>query len=204
MLNYLWSVSYLTERLQIRRIPKLTTGQIQSLDVYGFRPYKHFVRRVSDLIVSPQLDVVLRSRDNIIKMQSLTHNQMSSPRYQEMFKYGWYKAGYLAAHPAIFQTPVQYRFLSSLGKCETDMCDERAFLRCRWCSKKMCFKDFLLRHVQGIINAMPLQVFILISFNEKCNGIIHGERDIYVLCVCTISPLSPPNTVFSLAQVRHL
>jgi len=24
------------------------------------------------------------------------------------------------------------------------------------------------------------------------------------ICVCTISPLSPPNSVFSLAQVHHL
>jgi len=47
---------------------------IQPLDVYGFRIWKNFVRTFSD-----RDDINLHLRNNIIKLQSLTHIQLSSP-----------------------------------------------------------------------------------------------------------------------------
>jgi len=40
-------------------------------------------------------DLDLLIRNNIIKLQSLVHNQLSSPRYKDFLKYSWYKSGYI-------------------------------------------------------------------------------------------------------------
>ncbi|XP_076670748.1 uncharacterized protein LOC143370037 [Andrena cerasifolii] len=91
-------------------IPKGTTGLIQPLDVFGFRIWKNFVRTFSDRVLLYNLDVNLHLRNNIIKLQSLTHIQLSSPRFQELFKYAWYKSGYLEQRPSRFENPVDFSF----------------------------------------------------------------------------------------------
>jgi len=58
------------------------------LDVYGFRICKNFAKRFSDTVLLLESDVNLHEqnntikRNNTIKLQSLIHNQLSSPRYQ--------------------------------------------------------------------------------------------------------------------------
>jgi len=91
-------------------IPKKTTGFIQPLDVFGFRVWKNFVRTFSDNVILQERDVTLHSRNEIIKLQSLTHNQLSSPRFKNLFHYAWVKSGYLEKHPDEFQNP-SCRFL---------------------------------------------------------------------------------------------
>ena len=73
--------------LELLKIPKGTTGFIQPLDVYAFRIWKNFARKISDLTINLNINLNLHIRNNIIKLQSLIHNQLSSPRYREMFKY---------------------------------------------------------------------------------------------------------------------
>lgn len=73
--------------VNVMKIPTGTTGKIQPLDVYGFRVWKNFVRRFSDNVILMDYDMNLHSRNNIIKLQSLVHNQFSSPRYLNLFKY---------------------------------------------------------------------------------------------------------------------
>ena len=79
----------------LKIIPKGTTGQIQPLDVYGFRIWKNYIRRFSDDVLLHNCDVNLHLRNNVIKLQSLIHNQLSSPRYKNMFKYAWCKSEYV-------------------------------------------------------------------------------------------------------------
>ena len=62
----------------IKMIPKGTTGQIQPLDVYGFRVWKNYVRRFSDDVLFHNYDVNIHLRNNVIKLQSLVHNQLKS------------------------------------------------------------------------------------------------------------------------------
>lgn len=66
-------------------------GIIQPWDIFGFRVYKNYVRHFSEFVILNEIDVVLHQRNNIIKMQSLVYNQLCSPRYKELFKYGWFK-----------------------------------------------------------------------------------------------------------------
>ena len=58
-----------------------TTGKVQPLDVYGFRIWKNYVRHFSDSVVLLDYNLNLNIQNNIIKLQSLVHNQLSSPRY---------------------------------------------------------------------------------------------------------------------------
>jgi len=59
-------------------IPKGTTRKIQPLVVYGFRIWKNFAKRFSDTVLLLESDINLHEQNNIIKLQSLIHNQLSS------------------------------------------------------------------------------------------------------------------------------
>ncbi|XP_023289439.1 uncharacterized protein LOC111674213, partial [Orussus abietinus] len=122
-------------------IPKGTTGRIQPLDVYGFRVWKNFVRRFSDIVLLHNHDVNLHSRNYIIKLQSLVHNQLSSPRYKSLFQYAWYKSGYIDERLENFPNLVNFAFEScSVMKC--NVCGAAAIIRCSWCKKAFCIKHF--------------------------------------------------------------
>jgi len=126
--------------VKILTIPAGTTGMIQPLDVYGFRFWKNFVKHFSDSIILYNYDVNLHLRNNVLKIQSLTHNQFSSPRFINLFKYSWYKSGYISEKPPKCETPVTYCFKNCDTTCE--YCDDNAFFRCAWCTNFMCFKHF--------------------------------------------------------------
>ncbi|XP_043472738.1 uncharacterized protein LOC122505293 [Leptopilina heterotoma] len=128
------------KEVKILTIPAGTTGQIQPLDVYGFRPWKNFVKHFSDSVILYDFEVNLHLRNNILKLQSVTHNQLSSPRFINLFKYGWYKSGYILEKPPKCDTPVAYCFKSCDTVCH--YCGDNAFFRCAWCTKFMCFEHF--------------------------------------------------------------
>jgi hypothetical protein len=139
-------------QVTVMTIPKGATGIIQPLDVYFFRSWKQFIRQLSDIIVLSAFAVQLYQRDNILRLQGLTHLQFSSPRYKEMRKYAWYKSGYLEEHPAEFVTPLKFSFQDSqMSHC--DECGEPAIIRCGWCKKYLCIKHFFVAyHNCGVYN----------------------------------------------------
>jgi len=121
-------------------IPPGTTAKIQPLDVHGFYLWKNFVRKFSDIIVFMQYEINLHERNNIIKIQSLVHNQLSSPRYQNTFKYSWFKSGYIN-RPPIFDNPVEFCFdIKEEPLCNYE--DNIAIMICSWCKKKLCLNHF--------------------------------------------------------------
>ncbi|XP_076547717.1 uncharacterized protein LOC143306005 [Osmia lignaria lignaria] len=89
-------------------IPAGITKYLQPLDVYGFRVWKNFVRRFSDTVILLHYEINLHTRDNILKLQSLAHNQFSSPRFENFIKYSWYKSGYVPSRPPHFENPVEF------------------------------------------------------------------------------------------------
>lgn len=131
------------KKLILHKIPTGLTGKIQPLDVYGFRIWKNFVRHFSDSVILMNYDINLHLRNNIIKLQSLVHNQLSSPRYINMFKYSWFKSGYTVQKPEPFDNPVEFSFGESCkSHCEIQGCKNIAIIRCSWCKKSLCFKHF--------------------------------------------------------------
>jgi len=129
--------------VNVKKIPTGTTGKIQPLDVYGFRIWKNFVRKFSDNVILMHYDLNLHIRNNIIKLQSLIHNQLSSSRYKDLFKYSWYKSGYINERPDKFGNPVDFSFGDSCKThCEIEGCTNIAIVRGGWCKKSLCFKHF--------------------------------------------------------------
>ncbi|XP_052119686.1 uncharacterized protein LOC127748804 [Frankliniella occidentalis] len=126
--------------LKIQQIPPSTTGMIQPWDVYGFRIYKNFVKQISDFILLHDIDIVLHQRDECIKLQSLVYNQLCSPRYTSLFKYSWFKSGYVTERPERFLNPVAFSFRDDEIVCE--LCDDVRMLRCGWCRLNLCFNHF--------------------------------------------------------------
>ena len=131
------------KQVNILTIPKKTTAFIQPLDVFGFRIWKNFIRSFSDSVILNNYDINLHLRNNIIKLQSLAHNQLSSPRFRNLFKYSWYKSGYLSTRPEKFENPTNYCYFKEekhIPKCS--ICGKMAFIRCAWCKNYFCFKHF--------------------------------------------------------------
>jgi len=130
--------------VRILTIPKKTTGMIQPLDVYGFRIWKNFVRTFSDRVLLLNYDINLHLRNNIIKLQSLTHIQLSSPRFHKLFKYAWFKSGYIEERPSQFKNPVDFCFsgkdIQEIPRCS--ICGAPAIIRCSWCKKYFCMHHF--------------------------------------------------------------
>ena len=134
--------------VRILTIPKKTTGMIQPLDVFGFRIWKNFVRTFSDRVVLFNYDINLHLRNNIIKLQSLTHIQLSSPRFHNLFKYAWFKSGYIEERPSQFQNPVDFCFsgkdIQDVPRCS--ICNAPAVIRCSWCKQYLCMHHFFEQH----------------------------------------------------------
>ena len=128
------------KKIVLEFIPKRTTGQIQLLNVFGFRIWKNFLRHFSDVVILSGSDIQMHLRNNIIKLQSLVHN-LSSPRYINMFKNAWYKSGYIEKAPPEFINPVKFGF------------GDNSEPRCHICgAKNLCFSNTSLRSIIIVMN----------------------------------------------------
>ena len=118
------------------------------MDVYFFRQWKIFARKIHERVLLDGIDINLKDRNNIIKMQSLIHNQLSSPRFVDMIKYAWHRSGYLSERPRCFQNVLQVCFNLTSGSCFQDcsQCSEGIFLKCSWCSVPLCFSHFFTNY----------------------------------------------------------
>ena len=95
-------------------MPPKTTPMVQPLDKYGFRIWKNFVRKFSDKVLLEQIPVDFFQRDNVIKLQAIVHNQLSSPRCIRIvaprWKFYWYACSYPESHPGHFENPESFTF----------------------------------------------------------------------------------------------
>ncbi|XP_015118979.1 uncharacterized protein LOC107042446 [Diachasma alloeum] len=129
--------------VEVMTIPKGTTGKLQPLEVFGFRVWKNFIKDFSDSVILMDYDLNLHLTNDVIKLQSPTHNQLSSPRYVNLFKYAWYRSSYVETKPDQFENPVHFAFGESCkSHCEIPGCTNIAIIRCSWCKKSLCFKHF--------------------------------------------------------------
>jgi hypothetical protein len=134
------------KQLEILTIPPQTTGLIHPLDKYGFRIWKNFIRRISDRVLLDGLDVNLYQRNNILKLQSLVHNQLTSTKFVNLFKYSWFASEYTDNHPGKFENPVEFCSNVQDKKCSRiDLsCNSVSFIICSWCEQSLCFEHFFI------------------------------------------------------------
>ncbi|EFN77720.1 hypothetical protein EAI_08664, partial [Harpegnathos saltator] len=126
-------------------IPAGTMRKIQPLDVYGFRMWKNFIKYFSNMVMLLDLAINLHVRNNILKLQSLTHNQFSLPRFRNLFKYAWFKSRHVQNKPTEFQTSVEFCFKSNT-KIYCDICGQTTIIICSWCKKSLCVTHFFHEH----------------------------------------------------------
>lgn len=135
-------------------IPGGLTGVLQPLDVYFNRPYKAFVRRVSDHIHFFHSDTInLHARDTISRINTLVHDQFRAPRFKEFIIHSWKKSG-LSVQLDIEDDDNDVRewFDDPIGYCFDDLnilnngcalCHAKpSFIRCAWCSTNLCFTHY--------------------------------------------------------------
>ena len=127
-------------------IPKKTTDQIQPLDVFFNRQMKVILPRLYDRVLLDELDINMSERNNIIRLMSLTHNQLSAKVLHPMIQYAWYASGYTDKHPGSFKTVGEVCFSFDASICAVSSCDAAPFICCSWCDKPLCFNHFFLNN----------------------------------------------------------
>ena len=68
-------------------IPQKATDRLQPLDVFYNRQKKSIIPRAYDHVILVQLPIAMSTRDNIIRLVSLTHNQMSAKVFNGLIRY---------------------------------------------------------------------------------------------------------------------
>lgn len=134
----------------IRLIPPGTTGIIQPLDIYYFRPYKNFIKFITDSVIL-ETNYHVWQREQFLKLQSLAHFQFTAERFKPIIQYAFFKSGYTSFCPEKCETPVDYCFKNVDSTCcftENDepdiMCNSLGFLRCAHCMQVFCLNHTLI------------------------------------------------------------
>ena len=127
-------------------IPPKTTAKIQPLDVFSNHEYKGIARRVYDRVILDDIDIQMAQRNNIMRLHSLNHNQISAPIYKPIIRYAWFKSGHLHNHPGQFQTVTDVCFKLSQPHCDISSCDSFSFIRCSYCRKILCVNHFFIEY----------------------------------------------------------
>ena len=127
-------------------IPKRTTSTKQPCDTYFFRQWKELTKRIYHRVSLDELDVDLRSRDSIIKLQSLVHNQLSSSIFKPMISNAWSTCGYIPKQYPNFSNVIEICFSFEMSSCSERSCDESVFICCSHCRRALCFEHFFVKY----------------------------------------------------------
>ncbi len=130
------------DSVDVLTIPPKVTGKVQPLDVFFFGQWKKFFRKASEYVRLYEITIDITLRENVIKMHSLIHNQISSPVFVPMIKYAWQKSGYIENEVDRFQSVCQVCFKFKGSACSHSECINIAFVCCSWCRELLCFQHF--------------------------------------------------------------
>ncbi|CAF1547985.1 unnamed protein product [Adineta ricciae] len=114
------------------QIPQNTTDDLQPLDCYFNRQIKNFLKACYHRVALDELDIHLHERNNIIRLVSLMHHQLSADVFTPMIKYAWFSSSLLREDPSPFVNVNQVCFPSSEThmECEENHCGESIFITC--------------------------------------------------------------------------
>lgn len=135
----------LGKNLQIRNIPAGATPLIQPLDVFFFRFFKGFVRKIHGYVMAKEVDFQINLRNNILLILELVYHQFCNPIFNSFLLFSWFKAGYSDQRPEPFLTPIDYCFpIDVVRNCQNPNCANFSFIRCSYCNAYLCFDHFIV------------------------------------------------------------
>ena len=130
------------------QIPQNSTAELQPLDCYFNRQIKNFLKACYHRVALDELDIHLHERNNIIRLVSLMHNQLSADVFVPMIKYSWFASGLTKDDPTPFRNVNEVCFPSEHvhKQCQEKGCTESVFINCARCSLKLCFQHFFVSY----------------------------------------------------------
>jgi Tc5 transposase C-terminal domain len=131
--------------VELAGIPAGCTSLIQPLDVSWNLYFKEMQRKLTEKIIIEDIKFRVSDRNNTIKLVSFVFHQMSSPRYENLVRYAWFKSGYTSERPGHFENPSSFALNSTYKLCERARCKNSSFLRCAWCAKFFCFDHLFVK-----------------------------------------------------------
>lgn len=143
--NQMMKMSEISDKkMKIIQLPFGSSSVLQPLDVYFNRPFKDFIRRILTKIQWQQNDYMLKDRENVLNVLDMIWFQCKAPRFENLLKYSWFRAGYTQEHSPDFMTPAQFCLeFRGYEKCKAVSCTNFCFIRCAHCEKYYCFNDAL-------------------------------------------------------------
>ena len=79
--------------LKTEKIPEGCTSRVQPLDVGVNSYYKYIIKRITDFVILENIECTLAVRENLVKLISLSFNQLAAPIFVPLIKYSWVKSG---------------------------------------------------------------------------------------------------------------
>lgn len=95
-----------------------------------------------DRVMLNELDMNMNERNNIIRLISLNHDQLSSETFRRIIQYAWYASGYTDTDSRPFKTGAEICFSLDVSMCVVSSCDAATFICCSWCQKPLRFTHF--------------------------------------------------------------
>ena len=126
----------------VKVFPKGATSIVQPLDVYCFRQWKDFAKRLSEHAFL--LDIRLDDRASVLKMQSLIFNQFQNPAFRPLWLCAWHLAGFDV--PNISFDGLAAMLFKVDDDCSMPECLMMPFIRCIYCEETLCVRCFFVKY----------------------------------------------------------
>ena len=128
------------KEVNLKVFPASTTSLLQPLDLYCFRMWKDFAKRLSRACTMHGYRV--ERRDDILRLQSLVYNQFQHEDFRSMWLCGWRMAGFEV--PSVPFPSLGETLFHVNDTCDAADCQNISFIRCIYCKKTLCVKCFFI------------------------------------------------------------
>ena len=81
------------------------------------------IRHAYNRVIFDQLPIVMSTRDNIIRLVLLTHNQMSAEIFRGLIRCTWHANSYVERQLEVFKTVDEVCFNIGINSCQVANCD---------------------------------------------------------------------------------
>ena len=126
----------------VKVFPKGSTGFMQPLDLYCFRQWKTFAKRVTEQCMMQGFRV--DQRNDILRLQSLIYNQFQHSDFRTMWRCGWRLGGFEV--PEVEFPNINEMLFKVRDACASSGCNRCPFIRCVYCKAVLCVDCFFMKY----------------------------------------------------------